>query len=94
VVSRTTCRRFGWHQNDPTACWTLAVVWPKEDRSNPSSDLPTAPTRWETGRRGSGRAIYVIGIDPTRGSHTAAVLDTAEELVGELRVVADEDQHK
>jgi hypothetical protein len=33
--------------------------------------------------------MSVIGIDPHRGSHTAAVLDQAEELLGELRVVAD-----
>jgi transposase len=32
--------------------------------------------------------VYVIGIDPHKGSHTAAVLDADEELVGELRVDA------
>jgi transposase len=32
--------------------------------------------------------MYVIGIDPHKGSHTAAVLDRDEELLGELRVVA------
>jgi transposase len=38
--------------------------------------------------------MYVIGIDPHRGSHTAAVLDEAEELLGELRVVADRRQRQ
>jgi transposase len=32
--------------------------------------------------------MYVIGIDPHKGSHTAAVLDRNEELCGELRVEA------
>jgi len=36
--------------------------------------------------------MYVIGIDPHKGSHTAAVLDAGEELLGELRVVAGEGQ--
>jgi hypothetical protein len=33
--------------------------------------------------------MFVIGIDPHKGSHTAAVLDDTEVLVGELRVNAD-----
>ena len=36
--------------------------------------------------------MFVIGIDPHKGSHTAAVLDDSEELVGELRVNADRRQ--
>jgi transposase len=32
--------------------------------------------------------VFVIGIDPHKGSHTAAVVDVAEQLVGELRVDA------
>lgn len=38
--------------------------------------------------------MFVIGIDPHRGSHTAAVLDGSEELLGELRVVADRRQRQ
>ena len=30
--------------------------------------------------------MYVIGVDPHKGSHTVAVLDAEEELLGELRV--------
>src|SRR3954469_15322923 len=33
--------------------------------------------------------MFVIGIDPHKRSHTAAVLDDAGELVGQLRVNAD-----
>jgi transposase len=36
--------------------------------------------------------MFVIGIDPHRGSHTAAVLDHREEVIDELRVVADRHQ--
>jgi transposase len=35
---------------------------------------------------------FIIGIDPHKGSHTAAVLDCREQLVGELRVRADRSQ--
>jgi transposase len=37
--------------------------------------------------------MYVIGIDPHKASHTAAVLDSDEELRGELRVEAGRRQH-
>ena len=33
--------------------------------------------------------MFVIGIDPHKRSHTAAVLDDTEALVGQLRVNAD-----
>jgi transposase len=33
--------------------------------------------------------VFIIGIDPHKGSHTAAVLDDQEALVSELRVDAD-----
>jgi len=36
--------------------------------------------------------VFIIGIDPHKGSHTAAVLDDHEMLVGELRVTADRRQ--
>jgi transposase len=38
--------------------------------------------------------MFVIGIDPHRGSHTAAVLDGSEEMLGELRMVADRRQRQ
>jgi transposase len=36
--------------------------------------------------------VFIIGIDPHKGSHTAAVLDEREVVVGELRVDADRRQ--
>jgi transposase len=36
--------------------------------------------------------VFIIGIDPHKGSHTAAVLDDQETLIGELRVDADRRQ--
>jgi transposase len=36
--------------------------------------------------------VFIIGIDPHKASHTAAVLDRREQLVGELRVRADRSQ--
>jgi transposase len=36
--------------------------------------------------------VFIIGIDPHKGSHTAAVLDEREALIGELRVEADRRQ--
>jgi transposase len=38
--------------------------------------------------------VFVIGIDPHKRSHTAAVLDESEQLLGELRVVADRRQRE
>ena len=36
--------------------------------------------------------VFVIGIDPHRGSHTATVLDDKEVVVDELHLVADRQQ--
>ncbi len=36
--------------------------------------------------------MFVIGIDPHKASHTAAVLDAEERVVGELRVASDRRQ--
>jgi len=38
--------------------------------------------------------VFVIGIDPHKGSHSAAVLDEREELVGEVRVRAGSRQRE
>ncbi len=37
--------------------------------------------------------MFVIGVDPHKGSHTAAALDRDERTIGELRVRADCSQH-
>ena len=36
--------------------------------------------------------MFIIGIDPHKGSHTAAVIDDREQLVGEMSVCADRRQ--
>ena len=58
-----------------------------------------ATTLIRTARRGSialdgheEEVVFIIGIDPHKGSHTAAVLDDQETLIGELRVDADRRQ--
>jgi transposase len=38
--------------------------------------------------------VFIIGIDPHKGSHTAAVLDGSETVIGELQVVADRRQRE
>ena len=36
--------------------------------------------------------MFVIGVDPHKGSHTAAVLNATEEVIAEYRVDADSTQ--
>jgi hypothetical protein len=38
--------------------------------------------------------VFIIGIDPHKGSHTAAVLDRTESVIRELRVVANQRQRE
>lgn len=38
--------------------------------------------------------MFVIGVDPHKGSHTATVLDADERVLGELRVRADRNQRE
>lgn len=38
--------------------------------------------------------MFVIGVDPHKGSHTATVLDVDERVCGELRVRADRNQRR
>jgi transposase len=38
--------------------------------------------------------VFIIGIDPHKGSHTAAVIDPDEQVVGELLVCADRRQRE
>jgi hypothetical protein len=38
--------------------------------------------------------VFIIGIDPHKGSHTAAVLDRSETVIDELRVMADRCQRE
>ena len=36
--------------------------------------------------------MFIIGIDPHKGSHTVAVIDRDEQLVGEFALTADRRQ--
>ena len=38
--------------------------------------------------------MFIIGIDPHKGSHAAAVIDRDEQLVGEVSVIADRRQRE
>jgi hypothetical protein len=57
----------------------------------------TAP-RIRSARRGDplliGGLVFIIGIDPHKGSHTAVAIDGDEQLVGELLVCADRRQRE
>jgi hypothetical protein len=44
----------------------------KEGSNHPSSGLPAVASH--DGQPGGGHVMFVIGIDPHKGSHTAAVL--------------------
>src|SRR3954447_3814893 len=57
-----------------------------------SSGLPAAA--FTSGNHLRRFSVFVIGIDPHKGSHSAAVLDEAEQLVGELRVRAGRRQRE
>src|SRR5207244_1845642 len=49
-----------------------------------------SPYRLNTG--GDGQVAVMIGIDPHKGSHTAAAIDNAETALGHLRVRASTGQ--
>jgi len=82
-----TCRRFGWLSNEAAAHRVLAAAWLERGGSD--------DTLIRSARRGTTTAdsheesiVFVIGIDPHKGSHTAAVIDDGEQVVGELRIDA------
>ena len=54
----------------------------------PASGVPAAAFHFDARRT----FVFIIGIDPHKGSHTAAVIDRDEQLVGELSVRADRRQ--
>jgi transposase len=39
-------------------------------------------------------SVFIIGVDPHKGSHTAAALDGDERTIAEMRVRADRSQHQ
>jgi transposase len=61
----------------------------KQDRQpDPHQDCP--PPAHPTIHRGN--AVFVIGVDPHKGSHTAAVLNATEEVIAQVLVEADAQQ--
>jgi hypothetical protein len=78
---------IGWLPSEQTACRISAAAW-LENRTEHSisSGLPAAA--FPSGNQSRRFRVFVIGIDPHKGSHSAVVLDQHEQLVGELRVRA------
>lgn len=77
-----------WLAIEVPACRVLPVVWLKrgESRIVLKSDMPAAVHI--DSDRGDGMVSVIIGIDPHKGSHTAAAIDPAEKELGQLRVRA------
>jgi transposase len=69
----------------------LAAAWLETGTSTrPSSGLPAGAH--PIGEFFEEVRVFIIGIDPHKASHTVAVLDGHEQLVGEIRVRADRSQ--
>src|SRR5436853_7720963 len=64
-----------------------AVAWLEIGTASPHQECP--PRRSTLSEEDF---VFIIGIDPHKGSHTAAVIDRDEQLVGELSVIADRRQ--
>jgi transposase len=76
------------------AKWPLAGFWlrrgSKQARAiDPHRECPPWRHQWLSHEEGF---VFIIGIDPHKRSHTAAVLDRTETVIGELRVNADRRQ--
>jgi hypothetical protein len=69
------------------AGWVLAAAW--LERGEQSPFIRTARRGIPTTVSVKEEVMFVIGIDPHKRSHTVAVLDDTEELVGQVRVNAD-----
>src|SRR5437763_14828735 len=66
-----------------------AVAWLETGTASPHQECP--PRRPTSDRGGH---VFIIGIDPHKGSHTAVAIDSDERLVGELLVCADRRQRE
>jgi hypothetical protein len=84
------CRlRVGFRAKWPATGFLAAGV--ARNRIGNQTHIRTArPRRTPTTTRRS--AVFVIGVDPHKGSHTAAALSSTEEVIAELRVDADTNQ--
>ncbi|MDQ1385645.1 MAG: Transposase, partial [Actinomycetota bacterium] len=78
----------GWLLSDETVCrFPCCGVAPNRN-GIPASGVPAAAFQL----RGEETFVFIIGIDPHKGSHTAAVIDRDEQLVGEMSVTDDRRQ--
>ena len=89
----------GWSQECPAG----RSVWPSNEQSAHRISVSvwlgtgTAPRFWSARRDMSCPArrrceVFIIGIDPHKGSHMAAVLDPSERVIDQVRVRADRQQ--
>jgi len=87
VVSRMPCRLLGWLPSDETVSLvSSAVAWLETGTATPHQEC----------RRGVPflveDVVFIIGIDPHKGSHTGAVIDGDETVVAQLSLRADRRQ--
>jgi hypothetical protein len=80
----------GWLQSEVAARRVLAAAWLETGAAiDPHHGYPPWHHHWLSHEEGF---VFIVGIDPHKGSHTAAVLDHWETVIGELRVTADRRQ--
>lgn len=82
----------GWPWSEVAGWRVSAVVWLETGASNvPHQDCPTAASFISSMKEA---LLFTIGIDPHKMTHTAAVLDHTENVIDELRLVADRHQRE
>jgi transposase len=85
------CHRLGWLSSEAAAHRISASAWLETGtRIKPTSGLPAVALHVGSFWRRS--SVFIIGIDPHKGSHHAAVLNGSEVVIDELRVRADRTQ--
>src|SRR5436190_23923396 len=80
----------GWLSSDQCRPPVLGRGVARNRNGTPSSGLPAVA--YPIGESSRRFGMFIIGIDPHKASHTAAVLDGHEQLVSEIRVCADGSQ--
>src|SRR4051794_6104711 len=84
------CRREVWLPSDEAVCRFPCCGVARNRNGIPASGVPAAAFTSDRGGH-----VFIIGIDPHKGSHTAAVIDRDEQLVvGEVSVRADRRQRE
>src|ERR1700674_4186129 len=83
------CRRWVGFRTRSLPAGSRVVAWLETGTASPHQECP--PRRSTSDRGG---LVFIIGIDPHKGSHTAAVIDTDEQLVDEMSVRGDRRQRR